>query len=205
MTMTTLKAVVLTMTFTLASQNANASFSAQHCDVDFTAQQLNTMTRAYHTGKPQKLGYTLAAISWQESRAGEDVVRLGRSLKEANLGAFQNKVQSAGTREGCHTRKCYANVGYKLLTDQKFASEHALMEMQHWMDYRDNNLRRALASYNSGTNINPKSRGYAQTVISRTKYLQKCVTFMGRPVVNEVSDQVLASNKRTLNLLQKYK
>uniref|UniRef100_A0AAU8KWW0 Transglycosylase SLT domain-containing protein n=1 Tax=Serratia phage Kevin TaxID=3161161 RepID=A0AAU8KWW0_9CAUD len=201
MTMSKLKAMSA-MVFTLASGTATASLSTQ-CNIEFTDHQLATMSRAWNTGAKSDLGYTLAAISWKESRAGEDVVRYKGSLKNANLGAFQNKVSSAGTREGCKSRKCYADVAYKLITDQKFASEHALLEMNFWMGVHNNNVRRALASYNSGHAHNSQSRSYAQSVLVKTKYLKKCVSFNGRPVANKPEPSVLASNQRTLSKLKR--
>lgn len=201
MTMSKLKAMTY-MVFTLASGTATASLSAQ-CNIEFTDHQLATMSRAWNTGIKSDLGYTLAAISWKESRAGEDVVRYNGSLKNANLGAFQNKVLSAGKREGCKSRKCYADVAYKLITDQKFASEHALREMNFWMGVHNNNVRGALASYNSGHSHNSRSRSYAQSVLSKTKYLKKCVSFNGRPVANRPDPSVLVSNQRTLTKLKR--
>lgn len=201
MTMSKLKTMSL-MVFTLASGAATASMSAS-CNVEFTDHQLATMSRAWNTGAGDNLGYTLAAISWKESRAGEDVVRYRGSLKNANLGAFQNRVQSAGAREGCKTKKCYADVAYRLITDQKFASEHALKEMNFWMSTHNNNIRSALASYNSGYAHNSRSRSYAQSVIVKTKYLKKCVSFNGRPVANKPDPSVLASNQRTLSKLKR--
>jgi len=185
------------MVFTLAT-GVNAS-----CNVEFTEPQLDTMTRAYVTGKPADLGYTLAAISWRESKAGQDIIRMGKSLKWANLGAFQNQVKSTGDRAGCKTQKCYADVAYRLVTDQKYASKAALTEMNYWMGRHDDNLRKALASYNSGSAHNPRSRKYASDVVKKTKYLQKCVSFAGRPVVNKPDPSVLADNTRTINRLKR--
>lgn len=185
------------MAFTLAT-GVNAS-----CDVSFTESQLNVMTRAYATGKPDDLGYTLAAISWRESKAGQDVVRMGSSLKWANLGAFQNQVKSTGDRAGCKSQKCYADVAYRLLTDQKYAANAALLEVNYWMNRHNSNLRKALASYNSGAAHNSKSRRYAADVSKKTKYLQRCVSFAGRPLVNKPDPSILADNTRTLKRIKR--
>lgn len=196
MTLSKLK-VMSVMAFTLAT-GVNAS-----CDVSFTESQLDVMTRAYVTGQPESLGYTLAAISWRESKAGKDIVRMGNSLKWANLGAFQNQVKSTGDRAGCKTQKCYADVAYKLVTDQRYASHAALNEMRYWLDRHNSNMRKALASYNSGSAHNSKSRSYAVDVSKKTKYLQKCVSFAGRPVINKTDPSVLADNTRTLKRLKR--
>lgn len=201
MTMSKLKAITY-MVFTLASGTATASLSTQ-CNIEFTDHQLATMGRAWTTGSKADLGYTLAAITWKESRAGEDVVRYKGSLKNANLGAWQNKVESVAKREGCKTKKCYADVAYRLITDQKYASEHALKEMNFWMSTHKNNVRSALASYNSGYSHNSRSKSYAQSVLAKTKYLKKCVSFDGRPVANKPDPSVLASNQRTLSKLKR--
>ncbi len=197
MTLSKLKAMGALMAFTLAT-GVNAS-----CDIAFSESQLDVMTRAYATGKPSDLGWTLAAISWRESRAGQDVVRMGNSLKWANLGSFQNQVKSTGDRAGCKSRKCYADVAYRLMTDQKYASNAALNEVNYWMDRHKSNLRKALASYNSGAAHNSRSRNYAADVTKKTKYLQKCVSFAGRPLVNKTDPSILADNTRTLKRLKR--
>lgn len=197
MTLSKLKAISGLMAFTLAT-GVNAS-----CDVTFTESQLDVMTRAYVTGKPDQLGYTLAAISWRESRAGQDIVRMGSSLKWANMGSFQNQVKSTGDRMGCKSQKCYADVAYKLVTDQRYAANAALLEVNYWMGRHNSNLRKALASYNSGQIHNSKSRNYAADVTKKTKYLQRCVSFTGRPLVNKTDPSVLADNTRTLKRLKR--
>lgn len=202
MTMTTLKAMALSVTFTIASGSVHASQSTSQCDYDFSDQQLNTMATAYHVGKSQDLGFTLAAISWRESRAGEDVVSMRSGLKAANMGAFQNKVKTVGDREGCKNRKCYANVAIKLLTDQEYAASAALDEMQFWLAYYKKNVRKSLSSYNAGFSRNPSSNAYASDVVKKAKYLQKCVSFKGRQV-SEVDPQVIAMNQRTIEKLKR--
>ncbi|AVO22921.1 hypothetical protein HWB57_gp081 [Erwinia phage vB_EamM-Bue1] len=128
---------------------------------------------------------------------------MGKSVKWANLGAFQNQVKSTGDRAGCKTQSCYADVGYRLMTDQRYAANAALNEVNYWMDRHNSNLRKALASYNSGGNHNTASRRYAQDVTKKAKYLQKCVSFAGRPVVNKPDPSVLADNTRTLKRLKR--
>lgn len=202
MTMTTLKAMAAFVTFTIASGNVHASQSTTQCDYQFSEQQLNTMATAYHVGKQQDLGYTLAAISWRESRAGEDVVSMNRNLKAANMGAFQNRVQSVGKREGCKTKKCFANVAIKLVTDQEYAARAALDEMQFWLTYHNQNIRKSLSSYNAGFITNSRSKSYAADVVWKAKYLQKCVSFKQRDI-SEVDPQVIAMNRRTLEKLMR--
>ncbi|AYN55465.1 endoribonuclease RegB family protein [Dickeya phage Coodle] len=202
MTMTTLKAMALSVTFTIASGNVHSSQNASQCVYDFSEQQLNTLATAYHIGKTQDLGYTLAAISWRESRAGEDVVSMRYGLKAANMGAFQNKVKTVSDREGCKNRKCYANVAIKLLTDQEYAAQAALDEMQFWLSYHKQNVRKSLSSYNAGFARNSASNAYAADVVKKAKYLQKCVSFKGR-TISEVDPQVIAMNKRTIEKLKR--
>lgn len=203
MTMTTLKAMALSVTFTIASGNVHASQSTSKCDYEFTDQQLSTMATAYHIGKSQDLGYTLAAISWRESRAGEDVVSMKYGLKAANMGAFQNKVQSVGDREGCQNRKCYANVAIKLIIDQEYAARAALDEMNFWMTIHKQNVRKSLSSYNAGYSRNGKSNSYAADVVGKAKYLQRCVSFKGMSVSGDVDPGVIAMNRHTLEKLKR--
>lgn len=203
MTMTTLKAMAAFVTFTIASGSVHASQSTSQCDYDFSEQQLSTMATAYHVGKSQSLGYTLAAISWRESRAGEDVVSMRSGIKAANMGAFQNKVQSVGDREGCKNRKCYANVAVKLLIDQEYAANAALDEMNFWMNQHNQNVRKSLSSYNAGHARNSKSNSYAADVVKKAKYLQRCVSFKGIPSSSKVDPQVIAMNKRTIEKLKR--
>lgn len=203
MTMTTLKAMALSVTFIIASGSVHASQNTTQCVYDFTEQQLNTLATAYHVGKQNDLGYTLAAISWRESRAGEDVVSMRQGLKAANLGAFQNKVKTVGDRQGCKSQKCYANVGVKLITDQKYAANAALDEMVFWLTYHKQNVRKSLSSYNAGFARNQASASYAADVVKKAKYLQRCVSFQGMAATSKVDPNVLAMNKRTIEKLKR--
>ncbi|AGY47832.1 RegB site-specific RNA endonuclease [Salmonella phage Maynard] len=203
MTMTTLKAMALSVTFTIASGSVHASQSTTQCDYEFSDQQLSTMATAYHIGKQQDLGFTLAAISWRESRAGEDVVSMRNNLKSANMGAFQNRVQTVGKREGCKTQKCYANVAIKLLVNQEYAANAALDEMNFWLEYHNQNIRKSLSSYNAGFSRNQKSNSYAADVVKKAKYLQRCVSFKGMAINPKVDPGVIAMNKRTIEKLKR--
>lgn len=201
MTMTTLKASII-VAFTLASGSVNASQNTTKCDYSFSETQLATMATAYHVGKTHSLGYTLAAISWRESRAGEDVVSMRNGVKSANMGAFQNRVQSVGDREGCKNRKCYANVAIKLVIDQGYAAQAALDEMQFWLNYHNQNVRKSLSSYNAGFTRSNRSNAYAADVVSKSVYLKKCVSFKGM-AISDVDPTVIVMNKRTLEKLER--
>ncbi len=83
----------------------SASAYSTDCDIEFNKQQLDTMRVAYYVGEPDGLGYTLAAISWRETLAGEGLVNHSTNLKNVSAGAFQNKLETVGSREKCQTHK----------------------------------------------------------------------------------------------------
>lgn len=185
----------------LTSSSGLASYSTQTCNIDFNENQLNTMTRAYHTGKADGLGYTLAAIAWRETLAGENVVNYRGQLKNAAMGAFQNKIETVGSRENCTTHKCYANIGVMLITDQEYAANMALIEIKDWLRYHKGNKSKSLSSYNSGFKHNKFSINYAKDVIEKEKYIKSCVNFQDRPIVNNTSSRIVLKHKNVLDKL----
>lgn len=179
MTMTKFKATALAA-LVLASGTAMGSTS-DGCSVIFTNSQLETMNRAWQFGKPHDLGYTLAAITWQESSAGQKLINnVGRDYKDIVVGAYHNKIRSAGTREGCDTKDkyCYATVAYRLMTDQAYASNHTIAELYYWKGVRKGNAQAMLASFHGGYSYDTKaSKNYASQVSKKMSYLKTCTAF----------------------------
>lgn len=203
MTMTKFRVAALAI-LALASEGAIGSTSAG-CNVDFTEAQLITMQKAWQFGKPHNLGYTLAAISWQESSAGENLINnIGRNYKEIVVGAYQNKIRSAGNREGCtgKDRYCYATVAYKLMTDQTYASNHTIAELYYWKGVRHGNMKATLASYHGGYSYTTKaSQNYADQVIKKMSYLRTCTAFKHfdvTPLGSDEKDQLVANDLNKL-------
>lgn len=158
------------------------------------------MAVAYHTGKQDKLGYVLAAISWRETDAGENLVNYSKKLKDVNAGAFQNKLSTVGIRENCTTQQCYRNIAIKLMIDREYAASSSLIEMKYWLAYYKNNMSKALASYNSGFRIYPVSKRYAVDVMNKASYLRQCHNFREMSVVYKTPSDVLVKNQKFLDI-----
>lgn len=147
------------------------------CDVDFKLEQLWTMQMAYDRGVETDRGYTLAAITWQESSAGLKLRRKdGEHWAMRSYGPFHILLKTASKRRDCLTWNC-GHIKRKLLTDFNYSADLALEELDYWTD-RLSSRRKALAAYNAGNNWNgSKGMNYLSQINKKVSYLQKCVRF----------------------------
>lgn len=154
----------------------SSSAYANQCK-QFSFNQLQTMQRAYNYGEEHDLGWTLAAIVWQESSAGNKVV----NWKDPSFGPFQIYLKTAASHEGFDWEldpRRALDVADKLLIDLEYGAGHAIKVLDHWKIRHSGNYRRMLSSYNAGVNWNSE-RGtkYANDVVYKLNFLRtyRCV------------------------------
>lgn len=97
-------------------------------------------------------GYTLMAIAWQESHAGEIKINLG----DPSCGAYHNLISSVMAR---HTNDITDNgfnrnrVCQMLINNQAFAASEALAELEYWWTKYEGQPKqwsKTIMSYNAG-------------------------------------------------------
>lgn len=131
-------------------------------------KQKEALVVAYDQG-----GYTLAAIAWQESHAGNFRVGLN-SNGSVDLGLFHINSESFLSRwYKEHPKKkrtpFYDNILLsKITVDDVYASKYANKELIYWRVQRKRSLKDAIKSYNCGTNINREvCNSYFTNILSK--------------------------------------
>lgn len=168
--------MVRVVALALMVASAGVGATAQ-CDKEFKLEQLWTMQMAYDRGVETDRGYTLAAITWQESNAGLQLKRKdGEHWSMRSYGPFHILLKTASKRRECVTWNC-GHLKRKLLTDFDYSADLALEELDYWTDRLDSR-RNALSAYNAGNNWKgTKGKQYLSQVNKKISYLQKCVRF----------------------------
>lgn len=173
-----LKKLLLGATLAIGSMtfSVNANASVEQCE--FTSSQQKVLQYAYSRGKEHDLQWTLAAIAWQESSAGEKM----KNPKADSYGIFGNLLTTVEAR--LKDQEFAATLSKNPLNrkqtvfliqhDWEFASDFAIAELEYWKHRHNGNHRKAVASYFGGNNPNSKAaQRYADTLNKKIIYLKK--------------------------------
>ncbi len=138
---------------------------------ELSEPQKNILYKSYEYGKIDDIGYSLAAIGWQESKAGKYLVNLG----DPSFGVFAITIKTASKVEGISENSFEANVlAQRLMTDFDYSLKMARREMLYWLGYHKNDWGRSWASYNAGFNTSAGS-SYSQDIASYVRELKICL------------------------------
>ena len=145
---------------------------------EFSENQVKVLKYAYNRGKPHDLQWTLAAIAWQESSAGEKL----KNPNADSYGIFGSLLTTVEARlKDKEFTESLSKVPlnrsqtiFLLKNDWEFASDFALVELNYWKDRRNGNHRQAVSSYFGGNKPNTKAaKRYADTLSKKIEYLKK--------------------------------
>jgi len=134
---------------------------------DLSYRQLAVLKIAYMQGKPHDLGYTLAAVCWQESDCGKYNI----NLADPSSGWYHVYIPTA--MKYLHIKNTRYNrnrVAQWLIDDPQLAGEIALYELKRWLQYHKGSWRKAVSSYNGGFKGN---KVYRREIIKKVKILQR--------------------------------
>lgn len=151
---------------------------------EMTLDQKEVLLRSYHFGKPHGLGYTLAAIAWQESCAGEYKI----NFDDPSAGVFHTYIPGVFHRHPELKKNGFMEntIGQKLIDDFRFAAAETLRELQYWQ--RQNKTWKAtVKSYNKGSKwkrdstTNTKAEKYYTRLASKISalkpFIKNCETY----------------------------
>lgn len=191
-----MKKVLLLMFSIVLSTPAMSSINCKKIESKFNNDQKRILSHAYAYGKPYDLGYSLPAIAWEESSAGQVLL----NPDDPSAGIYQNHVVYALNREGLKNN--YANRSHlllKLATDEIKSTAHGLSELLHWVGRRDN-WKDVWASYNGGKNYDgSQAQSYANRVYKKVKILKKCKNLLKVKSLSELDIKVFSEVKRLEN------
>lgn len=114
----------------------------------FSDEQKEIIAYAYNYGKKHNLGFTLAAIAWHESCAGE----YRMNFADPSAGIYHALIPGVIKRYQMLKDTGFNRnvIGELLIRDDEFASKVAIDELLFWHKVRDGNWKDIIKSYNKG-------------------------------------------------------
>ena len=145
---------------------------------NFSSYQKRIMYKTFKKAKQFGLQYTLTAIAWQESQFGKYRINL-KDGKYGSFGIFHNLLESVCDRHNCDTYWSKSRLAERLILDYDFSFSEALAEFKYWFNYWKSKgfsdtvaWKRAVCSYNAGSNWNNGLR-YYRNIVKKIRFLHK--------------------------------
>ena len=114
---------------------------------DFSKAQKNVILKAFKYGLKSGYGYTMAAIAWKESCAGEYKM----NFADPSAGIYHAHIPGLLKKTNQKDTGFMRNmVGELLVRDDEYASQVALDELLYWHKVRNGNWQEVIKSYNKG-------------------------------------------------------
>nr|WP_317404994.1 hypothetical protein [uncultured Helicobacter sp.] len=141
----------------------------------FNKNQKQVILKAFKYGAKDGFGYTMAAIAWKESCAGEYRVNFtdpSAGIYHAHIPGIIKKYKQ---KDSAFMRNM---VGELLMRDDEFASQSAFEELSYWHKVRRGNWYEVIKSYNKGFSWekdkerDKMAQAYFEDVAKRVKELQ---------------------------------
>ena len=114
----------------------------------FSEEQKEVIVYAYNYGKKYDLGFTLAAIAWHESCAGE----YRMNFADPSAGIYHALIPGVIKRYQMLKDTGFNRnvIGALLIRDDEFASKVAIDELLFWNKVRNGDWKNIIKSYNKG-------------------------------------------------------
>ena len=141
----------------------------------FNKNQKQVILKAFKYGAKSGFGYTMAAIAWKESCAGEYRVNFADPSAGIYHAHIPGIIKKHKQKDSAFMRNM---VGELLMRDDEFASQTALEELSYWHKVRKGNWYEVIKSYNKGFSWekdkerDKMAQAYFEDVAKRVKELQ---------------------------------
>lgn len=142
---------------------------------NFNKNQKQVILKAFRYGAKSGFGYTMAAIAWKESCAGEYRV----NFADPSAGIYHAHIPGIIKKHKQKDTNFMRNmVGELLMRDDEFASQSALEELTYWHKVRKGNWYEVIKSYNKGFSWekdrerDKMAQEYFEDIAKRVKALQ---------------------------------
>jgi len=198
--------------FTLSiASNISIAFESIECDnlKKFSKSQRDNLVYAYNFGASKGMGYTMAAIAWQESCAGEYMV----NFSDPSAGLYHAHIPIvlkyySSYKDTSFTRNV---MGQTLINNRSFSSQVALDTLLYWKKYHKGDYKNTIKSYNKGfkwVNDNASDtlaesyyKNIAKKVRALESYIPRYTSVKNQSVIVELEDKNKAI-KQTFKTLQ---
>ena len=142
--------LALCCAFSVSQAAPSAKFPQVECANPhrFTKAQRDHIIYAYNFGAPKGMGYTMAAIAWQESCAGAYML----NFSDPSAGLYHAHIPVVLKYYSSYNDTPFTRnvMGQLLIDDRKFASQVALDSLMYWHGYHKGNHKNIIKSYNKG-------------------------------------------------------
>lgn len=146
---------------------------------EFSNYQKEIIAYAYNYGKKYDLGYTLAAIAWHESCAGE----YRMNFSDPSAGIYHALIPGVIKRYKMLKDTGFNRnvIGELLIRDDEFASKVAIDELLYWDKVRKGNWKDIVKSYNKGFSwekskkMNELAENYYKNIKTKKEILEKYI------------------------------
>lgn len=136
----------------------------------FTEDQLKVLRDAWFAGADHGYEWTLAAIAWKESSAGENLI----NWEGPAFGPFQGLLSTVMKREGVSGKRQELRIANRLVDDFDFAVGKAIEELKYWNSRYDGNWNKTVQSYFGGNTPNtPNAVNYRADISNKIRFLRK--------------------------------
>lgn len=143
---------------------------------DFSKTQKQVILKAFKYGLPSGYAYTMAAIAWKESCAGEYKV----NFADPSAGIYHAHIPGVIKKNKQKDTSFMRNmVGELLIRDDDYASQVALDELLYWGKVRDLHWQQVVKSYNKGFSWekdkerDKMAQEYFEDIAKRVRILQE--------------------------------
>lgn len=132
-----------------------------------TVKQKQCLKNAFERGKPFDLGWTLAAIAWEESIGG----KFKLNVFDPSFGVYHIKIENAlaFSKQIEDTRFNRNRIAMWLIDDFDYSSAVCISILKWWMNFHNGSWSLAVASYNGGHKPNKK---YLERIKRKIKALR---------------------------------
>lgn len=145
----------------------------------FSDSQKEIIAYAYNYGKKYKLGFTLAAIAWHESCAGE----YRMNFADPSAGIYHALIPGVIKRYQILKDTGFNRnvIGELLIRDDEFASKVAIDELLYWDKVREGNWKEIIKSYNKGysweksAKLNEMAENYYKNIKQKKEVLESYI------------------------------
>lgn len=173
---------------------------------DFNAKQKKIILYAYNYGASKGLGYTMAAIAWKESCAGEYMV----NFSDPSAGIYHAHIPGVIKKYTKYKDTSFVRnmVGELLMRDNEFASRVALDNLLFWQKNRKGNYKNIIKSYNKGfsweknKSKNKSAEAYYQDIRMKVLQLRNYIPKYSKAYNNSLKIELEDKNKNIKNTLK---
>lgn len=160
---------------------------------EFNPKQKAIIIKALNYGLKNGYGYTMAAIAWKESCAGEYRINLSDPSAGIYHAYIPGVIKKHNEEDNSFMRNMVAEL---LMRDDDYASKLALDELLYWHKVREGNWQKIIKSYNKGfswekdSQRNKMANDYYEDIKKRVQILQDYIPKISSSLAKKAKNDI---------------